>query len=68
MVGHLLVQLGLNGFERISIDDSRLLASQGLALEGHIANVEPVAKQIGERASREGIPPTFLLSSGSAAW
>ena len=39
---------------RSSIDDGGLLAGQDLALEDHLADVEPVAKQMGERTAREG--------------
>jgi hypothetical protein len=54
VVGHLLVQLGLNGFEKISIDNGGLLASQGLSLEDHIADVKSVVKQMREWTAREG--------------
>ena len=30
-----------------------LLAGQDLALEGHLSNVEAIAKQVGERPARE---------------
>ena len=57
MVAHLLAQLGLNGFEQTSIDNGGLLASQGLSLEDHLADVKPVAKQMGEWTACEGDAP-----------
>ena len=39
------------------IDNGGLLASQGLALEDHLADVKPVAKQMGERTACEGDAP-----------
>jgi len=66
MVAHLLAQLGLNGFEQASIDNGGLLASQGFSLEDHLAEVKPVAKQMGEWTACEGNAPdgfTGLQSS-----
>ena len=57
MVAHLLAQLGLNGVEQTSIDNGGLLASQGLSLEDHLADVKPVAKQMGEWTACEGDAP-----------
>ena len=54
MVVYLLVQLGLDRIEQVLVNDSRLLACQGLALEDHLSDVKPVAKEISERAAREG--------------
>ena len=49
MVVYLLVQLGLDRIEQVLVNDSRLLACQGLALEDHLSDVKPVAKEISER-------------------
>ena len=49
----LLVQLGLDGIEQIPIENGGLLARQDLTLEGHLSDVEPIAKQMGERTARE---------------
>ena len=57
MVGHLLVQLGLDSFEQAFVDNGGLLASQGLSLEDYLADVKPVAKQMGERTACEGDAP-----------
>ena len=46
-------ELGLDGLEQIAIDDGRLLARQNLALEDDLADVEPVAQEMGERATGE---------------
>ena len=54
MVIYLLIQLGLDRIEQVPINDGGLLASQGLALEGHLSNVKPVAKEISERTACEG--------------
>ena len=53
MIIHLLVQLGLDRIEQGAIDDGRLLARKGLALEHHLANVEAVAEKIGKRTPGE---------------
>jgi hypothetical protein len=57
MVGHLLVQLGLDTFEQAFVDNGGLLASQGLSLEDHLADVKPVSKQMGEWTACEGDAP-----------
>jgi hypothetical protein len=49
----LLVQLGLDSFEQAFVDNGGLLASQGLSLEDHFADVKPVAKQMGERTTEK---------------
>ena len=46
MIIHLLGQLDLDGIEDLSINNGRLLARQGLTLECHLSNVEPVAEQV----------------------
>jgi hypothetical protein len=45
VIGDLLIQLGLHRIEQVPINDGGLLAGQGLALEGHLADVKSVAKQ-----------------------
>ena len=50
----MLVQLGLDSFEQALVDNSGLLASQGLSLEDHLSDVEAVAKQMGEWTACEG--------------
>ena len=50
----LLIQLGLDRLEQVPINDQRLLAREGLALEGHISDIKAIAKQISEGTPREG--------------
>ena len=50
----LLHQLSLNGLEQVTIEDRRMLCWTDLALEDDLADIEPVAQEIGERASGEG--------------
>jgi hypothetical protein len=47
----LLCKFQLNGLEQAAIEDWRMLARADLALEDDFADVEPVAQEIGERAS-----------------
>src|SRR6266849_4179122 len=47
----LLVELGLHRVKEITIEDGGLLAGEDLALEGDLADVEPVAQKMGERAA-----------------
>ena len=54
MIVDLLVQLGMDSIEQVPINDRGLLTRQDLALEGHLSEVEPVAKQVSKRATREG--------------
>ena len=69
VVVDLLVQLGLDRIEQVPINDGGLLARQGLALEDHLSDVKPVAKQISERAAGErNATERSGLSSGSAPW
>src|SRR5271156_4161649 len=44
----------LNGLEQGTIEDRRMLCWTDLVLEYHLADIEPVAQEIGERASGEG--------------
>src|SRR5258707_2765077 len=49
----LLVELGLHRVKEITIEDGGLLAGEDLALEGDLADVEPIAQKIGEWAAGE---------------
>jgi hypothetical protein len=44
----------LDGLEQAAVEDRRMLRPTDLAPEDHFADVEPVAQEIGERASGEG--------------
>ena len=54
MIGHLFAQPGLDRIEQVSIDDGGLLASQYLALECDLPNVEAVAKEMSKRTPGKG--------------
>src|SRR5947208_10611899 len=49
----LVVELGLHRVKEITIKDGGLLAGEELALEGDLADVEPIAQKMGERATSE---------------
>src|SRR6266699_1170218 len=49
----LVVELGLHRVKEITIKDGGLLAGEDLALEGDLADVEPIAQKMGERATGE---------------
>src|SRR5438034_6730298 len=49
----LVVELGLHRVKEITIKDGGLLAGEELALEGDLADVEPIAQKMGERAAGE---------------
>src|SRR5207245_4689709 len=49
----LVVELGLHRVEEITIEDGGLLTGEDLALEGDLADVEPIAQKMGERATGE---------------
>src|SRR5258708_25994030 len=49
----LVVELGLHGVKEITIEDGGLLAGEDIALEGDLADVEPIAQKMGERAAGE---------------
>ena len=49
----LVVELGLHRVKEITIEDGGLLAGEDLALEGDLADVEPIAQKMGERAAGE---------------
>ncbi len=60
VIVELLIKLGLDGIEQLLIDDCGLLAGKKLALEGHLADVEAIAQQVGEGAACEGYPAYSL--------
>src|SRR5438105_2908340 len=49
----LVVELGLHRVKEITIEDGGLLAGEDLALEGDLADVEPIVQKMGERAAGE---------------
>src|ERR1700716_3351600 len=51
-----VVELGLHGVKEVAIEDGGLLAGQDLALEDDLAEVEPIAQKMGERAAGERDP------------
>src|SRR6516164_4029345 len=53
MVVDLVIQLGLDGLKEVLIENGGLLAFEDIALEGDFANIEAIAQQMRERASRE---------------
>jgi hypothetical protein len=53
LVGRLFIQLGLNRIEQGAVDNRRLFAFEDLPFEGGLADIEAIAKQIGERSPRE---------------
>ena len=52
-MGPLVVQVNLHGVEEITIDDRGLLAGKDFALEENLADVEPIAQKMAERAAGE---------------
>src|SRR5215467_14149577 len=56
MLVALLVELGLHRVKEIAIEDGRLLAGKDVTLEGDLADIEPIAQEIGERTAGEGDP------------
>src|SRR5229473_2834366 len=50
-------KLGLHGLEQIPIEGRLLLAAMDLAAIDHLADVEPVLQEIGERAHPEADAP-----------
>src|SRR5262249_48847004 len=54
MVGELRVQLCRDGLEEVLIENGGLLTFEDIALEGDFADVEAIAQQMGERATRKG--------------
>ena len=53
MIVRLLAQLGLDGLEEVLVENGGLLALQHLALEADLANIEAIAKEVGERTARK---------------
>src|SRR5438046_8991246 len=49
----LVVELGLHRVKEITIEDGGLLAGEDLALDGDLADVEPIAQKMGERTAGE---------------
>src|SRR5216684_7290686 len=49
----LVIELGLHRVKEITIEDGGLLAGEDLALEGDLADVEPIAQKMGERPAGE---------------
>src|SRR5260370_6775055 len=49
----LVAELGLHRVKEITIEDGGLLTGEDLALEGDLADVEPIAQKMGERAAGE---------------
>jgi hypothetical protein len=49
----LLRQPLLDGIEQLALQDGRMLARDGLAAIDHLAEVEAVAQQVGQRAAGE---------------
>src|SRR6516165_2157000 len=52
----LLVELGLHRVKEITIEDGGLLAGEDLALEDDLADIEPIAQEVGERTAGERDP------------
>src|SRR5260221_2979710 len=58
----LVVELGLHRVKEMTIDDGGLLPGEDLALEGDLADIEPIAQKGGERTAGEWDPAN--LASG----
>src|SRR5207245_8407081 len=56
----LVVELGLHRVKEITIDDGGLLAGEDLALEGDLADIEPIAQKVGERTAGEWDPANLV--------
>src|SRR5271165_3417110 len=52
----LAVELGLHRLEKITVENGRLLAGKDLTPEDDLADIEPVAQKIGERATGKRDP------------
>ena len=50
------VELGLHRLEKITVENGRLLAGKDLTPEDDLADIEPVAQKIGERATGKRDP------------
>jgi hypothetical protein len=60
VIGPLVIELGLDRVEEITIEDGWLLPGEDLAFKDDLPNVEPVAQKMGERAARERNPADGL--------
>src|SRR5436305_14891798 len=49
----LVIELGLHRVKEITIEDGGLLAGEDLVLEGDLADVEPIAQKMADRAAAE---------------
>src|SRR6266446_3595181 len=56
VIGPLVIELGLDRIEEVTIEDGWLLPGEDLAFKDDLPNVEPVAQKMGERAARECNP------------
>ena len=54
MIVPLAVELGLHRVEKITVEKGRLLAGKDFTPEDDLADIEPVAQKIGERATGKG--------------
>src|SRR5262245_17858819 len=61
MTVDLCIQLGLDGVEQLAVYNGDLFALEDLPLERYFANIEAIAKQVGERPTCER-DSTDLLS------
>ena len=53
MICRLLTPLGLDGVERVPIENGGLFAIEDLTLEWHLTDIEAIAQEVGERAASE---------------
>src|SRR5246127_1220240 len=53
MIGRLLTQLGLDGVEKVPMQNAGLFAIEDLTLECHLTDIEAIAKEMGERPAGE---------------
>src|SRR3981081_3754425 len=56
VIVHLVIELGLHRVKEITIEDGGLLAGKHLPFKDALADVEPVAQKMGERAAGEWDP------------
>ena len=56
----LCIQLGLNSIKQRAVHYGLLFAVEDVAFEGHFANIEAIAKQMGERPTGERNAADFL--------
>src|SRR5216684_1287425 len=60
VIGPLVIELGLDRIEEITVEDGGLLPGEDLAFKDDLPNVEPVAQKMGERAAGERNPSNGL--------